>query len=158
MSLGVRDSAKTAVRAGIGHILFAARPESDAQDIDDYLQSLAPVPSPRLIDGRLSPAAERGKKVFFNEKVGCSQCHPGPLYADNKAHNVASCGPLDKPGDLFQTPKLVELWRTAPYMHDGRYVTLKDLLAHGKHGGAAGQLDKLSNKDLDDLVEFLLSL
>ena len=39
----------------------------------------------------------------------------------------AAAGPLDNPGDRFQTPSLVELWRTAPYMHDGHYRTVKEI-------------------------------
>ncbi|MGD0899270.1 MAG: YncE family protein, partial [Thermoguttaceae bacterium] len=70
MSLGVRESAEAAVRAGITHILFAVRPEEEAQAIDEYLKALEPVPSPCLADGKLSPAAERGKKMFFSPKVG----------------------------------------------------------------------------------------
>ena len=158
MSLAARDSANAAIRAGIRRILFAERPEEDVEAIDAYLASLTPVPSPRLIGGRLSPAAERGKKIFFDAKIGCAKCHPEPYYTDKKAHDVDSAGPLDKPGDKFQTPRLVELWRTAPYLHDGRYRTVKELLVEGKHGAADGDLDGLSEKDLDDLAEFLLSL
>ncbi|NQT37835.1 MAG: hypothetical protein HQ581_10120, partial [Planctomycetes bacterium] len=52
-------------------------------------------------------------------------------------------------------PTLVECWRTSPYLHDGRYATVKELLAEGKHG----QMDKkLGEKQLDDLVQFVLSL
>lgn len=158
MALGVRDSAESAVRAGISHVLFATRPEEDAQALDEYLRWLYPVPSPHLIDGKLSPAAERGKKLFFDAKVGCAYCHPQPLYTDKKTHDVGSAGMYDKPSDKFNTPRLVELWRTAPYMHDGHYVTLKELLVKGKHGGRVGDLDSLSEAEIDDLVEFLLSL
>jgi YVTN family beta-propeller protein len=158
MALAVRDSAKAAIQAGILRVMFAERPAEDAHAIDEYLRSLRPVPSPRLIDGELSPAAERGKKIFFDRKIGCGRCHPEPYYTDKKAHDVGSVGPLDKPGDRFQTPRLIELWRTAPYMHDGRYLTVKELLVEGKHGATGGDLGSLSEKDLDDLVEFLLSL
>ncbi len=72
MALAVRDSAKVAIQAGIKGVLFAERPEEDAEAIDTYLSSLSPIPSPRLIDGRLSPAAERGKIIFFDRKVGCA--------------------------------------------------------------------------------------
>ena len=50
--------------------------------IDEYLKSLQPVPSPHLVDGQLSPAAVRGKELFFSERVGCANCHPAPLYTD----------------------------------------------------------------------------
>ena len=134
MSLGVRASAEAAVRAGFLRSLFAAVPEEDAAAVDAYLKSLAPVPSPHLIDGRLSPAAERGKQLFFDPKVGCAACHPEPTYSDKKLHNVASQGKFDDPNDKFTTPRLVEVWRTAPYMHDGQYLTIKELLVEGKHG------------------------
>jgi YVTN family beta-propeller protein len=158
MSLGVRESAEAAVRAGITHILFAVRPEEDAQAIDAYLRALRPVPSPYLVDGRLSPAAEHGKKLFFDKKVGCASCHPEPLYTDKKAHDVGSTGKYDKPQDHFNTPRLIEVWRTAPYMHDGHWLTIDELLSQGKHGTKGGDLSGLSAQDLHDLAEFVLSL
>ena len=134
MSLGVRASAEDAVRAGIPPQLFAVRPEEDAAAVDAYLKSLQPVPSPYLVDGKLSPAAERGKKIFFGPKVGCARCHPEPIYCDKKLHDVGSLGKYDQPNDKFTTPRLIEVWRTAPYMHDGQYLTIKELFVKGKHG------------------------
>ncbi len=48
------------------------------------------------------------------------------------------------------------LWRTAPHLHDGRYVTTEELLREGKHGlrREAG----LSEHEIDDLAEYVLSL
>ncbi|MFZ1934120.1 MAG: hypothetical protein WCB27_13070 [Thermoguttaceae bacterium] len=158
MSLGVRASAGEAVRAGLRYVMMAARPEEDAEAIDEYIRSLTPVPSPRLIDGKLSPAAERGEKIFFDRRVGCTRCHPAPQFTDKRAHDVGSAGPLDNPGDWFQTPSLVELWRTAPYMHDGRYRTVKEIFTQDKHGAIYGSFSRLSDRDIDDMVEFLLSL
>jgi cytochrome c peroxidase len=159
MSLpSVRENAEAAVRAGITHILFAVRPDDEAKAMDEYLKSLQPVPSPYLVDGKLSPAAERGKKIFFDAKVGCANCHPEPIYNDKLAHDVASAGKYDKPTDKYNTPRLVECWRTAPYMHDGQYITIKDLLTKGKHGAKGGDTSKLTDKDMDDLAEFVNSL
>jgi YVTN family beta-propeller protein len=157
MSSGIRGKAEAAVRAGIAFILFSVRPEEDAAAIDAYLKSLEPVESPYLLDGKLSPAAERGKKVFFDKEVGCGKCHPAPLYTDRKLNDVASKGPLDR-RKTFDTPTLVECWRTAPYMHDGQFAGMKELFTKGKHGNTAGKVDKLDEKQIDDLVEFVLSL
>jgi cytochrome c peroxidase len=157
MTEGVRMSAEEAVRAGIKHIQFAVRPEEDAVAIDEYLKSLKPVPSPWLVDGKLSPAAERGKKVFFDAEVGCARCHPEPLYSDQQMHDVASRGQFDR-RDTFDCPTLIEVWRTAPFMHDGQYTTMKELLTKGKHGAKGGGLDKVKPEQLDDLIEFVLSL
>jgi YVTN family beta-propeller protein len=157
MWTGVRPTAEDAVRSGIRHIQFAVRPEEDAVAIDEYLKTLQPVPSPYLVNGRLSEAAERGKKIFFDPEIGCATCHPEPLYTDMKMHNVNSRGPLDR-RDEFDTPSLIECWRTAPYMHDGRYVTMKEVFTEGKHGATVGKLEKLTPQQIDDLVEFILSL
>ena len=157
MAEGVRESAEVAVRAGIVHIQFAVRPEEDAVAIDEFLKALEPVPSPYLVDGKLSPAAERGKKIFFDEKVGCARCHPEPLYTDNLFHDVGSRGWFTRT-DAFVTPTLVEVWRTAPYMHDGKWLTIEDLIKQGRHGDKGGDLSGLTEEQIDDLVEFVLSL
>lgn len=156
MAEGVRPTAGAAVRAGLSNILFADRPEAECLAIDEYIQSLEPVPSPHLVSGKLSAAAERGKALFSSERTGCSRCHPPPLYTDLKMHDVGS---RDKYGwaDRFDTPTLVEVWRTAPYLHNGLYPTVKELLVQGKHG-LNGRLETLSEQEIDDLVEFVLSL
>jgi hypothetical protein len=46
---------------------------------------------------------------------------------------------------------------TAPYMHDGRYLTVKELLTKGKHGNEDGRLERLSDQQIDDLAEYVLS-
>jgi YVTN family beta-propeller protein len=163
MATGVRPNAEAGVRAGITHILFAVRPEEEAVAIDEYLKSLRPVPSPYLVDGKLSAAAERGKKLFFDAKVNCAKCHPAepqqePLYTDMLIHDVGSRGQYDRQ-DNFDTPTLIECWRTAPYMHDGHYTTMKELLTKGKHGKkGGGNVNKLTEQQINDLVEFVLSL
>ncbi|HUT10991.1 MAG TPA: cytochrome D1 domain-containing protein [Thermoguttaceae bacterium] len=157
MATGVRATAEAAVRAGIQHTLFTDRPEAEAAAIDAYLRALEPVPSPRLDDGRLSPAAERGRRLFESEQVGCARCHPAPLYTDLLMHDVDSRGPYDF-GDRFDTPTLIEAWRTAPYLHDGRYTTIEELIVKGRHGLSRSQLERLSERQIADLVEFVLSL
>ncbi|HID76166.1 MAG TPA: cell surface protein [Planctomycetaceae bacterium] len=157
MASGVRPSAEMAVRSGITHILFAVRPEEEAVAIDEYLKSLEPVPSPRLVNGQLSEAARRGRELFFSERLDCANCHPEPLYTDRRMHDVGSRGKYDRRDD-FDTPTLIECWRTAPYMHDGHYVTIKELIAEGKHGKMGGDVEGLSQQEIDDLVEFVLSL
>jgi len=157
MAEAVRKTAEEAVRAGIEHALFVNVVEEKAAAIDEYLKSLRPVPSPRLIDGKLSPAAQRGKELFESNRVGCHFCHPAPLYTDKRMHNVGS-KELYGTADTFDTTTLVEVWRTAPYLHNGRYLTVKDLLVEGKHGNDPEDEDAMTEKEIDDLVEFVLSL
>jgi cytochrome c peroxidase len=157
MSEGVRATAELAVRGGITHILFADRPEEEAAAIDEYLKSLEPVPSPHLVDGRLSEAAQRGRELFHDKRAGCDRCHPAPLYTDLDRHDVGTRRWYERT-DRFDTPTLVEVWRTAPYLHDGRYTTVKDLLVEDRHGLRRRHADSLSEQEIDDLVEFVLSL
>ncbi|MBN1441734.1 MAG: cell surface protein [Planctomycetes bacterium] len=157
MAEGVRATAEEAVRGGLENILFTIRPAEEMEAIHEYLRSLAPVPSPRLVEGRLTPAAERGKALFESDRVGCHGCHPAPLYTDLKKHDVGTPGSYGVTLKL-DTPTLVEVWRTAPYLHDGRYVTIEELIAEGKHGESAGKISELSEQEIDDLVEFVLSL
>lgn len=156
MAAGVRESAEKAVRSGLTNILFADQSEQDAAAIDAYLRSLAPLPSPRLAEGRLSPAAERGRELFHAEHVACDRCHPPPLYTDMRSHNVGTRSRTETTA-RFDTPTLVEVWRTAPYLHDGRYTTIKELLVEGRHG-LKRHSDKLTDQEIDDLAEFVLSL
>jgi YVTN family beta-propeller protein len=157
MAAGVRPSAEAAVRAGIKHILFAECRQEDAAAIDEYLKSLRPVPSPYLVNGRLGPAAQRGKSLFFSDKVGCAKCHPAPLYTDLQTYDVASKSPCDYRAE-FDTPALTETWRTAPYLHDGRYATIKEVITKGKHGKQHGDMGSLTQDEIRDLVEYVLSL
>jgi len=155
MSTGVRPNAEAAVRAGLEHILFAEAGEAEAAAIDAYLRALRAAPSPVLRRGELSPGALRGKKVF--ERVGCARCHPPPLYTDRRSHEMGTQNACDQ-RRAFDTPTLVEVWRTAPYLHDGRYATLEELLREGKHGLAGETLDRLSEQQFRDLVRFVRSL
>ena len=157
MATAVRPTAEAAVRSGIAHIEFASMDEDVAAAIDAYLKALEPVPSPHLAGGGLSEAARRGRDLFFNDRIGCAKCHPIPLYTDLRMHDVGSQGPRDRRSE-FDTPALIEAWRTAPYLHDGRYTTIEELIVGGKHGAGEGHVDQLSEQQIDDLVEFVLSL
>ena len=155
MWLGVRADAYAGVRAGIRHIQFAVRPEKDAVAIDEYLKSLTPVPSPRLVNGELSEKARRGKIIF--ETAGCAHCHPAPLFTDLQMYDLGTTKGLDE-GLPVDVPQLVECWRTAPYLHDGRAATVKDVLTTFGHGNHRGAIDALSQEEIDALVEYVLSL
>ena len=151
MSTGVRETAEAAVRAGIRHIQFVARPEADAAAIDAYLKSLKPLPSPHAADAK----AQNGKRVF--ERAGCRDCHELPLYTNLKAYDVGT-GTGREIGKDFDTPALVELWRTAPYLHDGRAATLEEVLTKFNPDNRHGNTSSLSPSELEELTAFLLSL
>ena len=154
MALGVRDSAEVAVRAGFKFIQFTVVAEEDVKTVDEYLKSLKPVPSPHLVNGKLSASAKRGSKVF--EKADCNSCHLGPHFTDQKLHDIGQGKDLDKDKE-FDTPGLVESWRTAPYLYDGRALTMKDVLVKYNPDDSHGTTSDLTPKQIDDLAEFVLS-
>jgi cytochrome c peroxidase len=67
-----------------------------------------------------------------------------------KQYRVSWTAPADNvPMDV---PTLVEIWRTAPYLYDGRSYTVRDLLdVHRPE-------DRLTPSELDDLAKYVLSL
>lgn len=155
MISGIRDSAEIAVRAGIKYILFAERPDEEAQAIDAYLQTLKPAISPHRVEGELSEAAQRGQLVF--EKAGCSSCHSGPYYTDLQSYDVGTGTGMEK-GLRMDTPTLIESWRTGPYLHDGRAATMEEVFTQYNPDDIHGATSQLSLEEIHDLVEFVLSL
>jgi DNA-binding beta-propeller fold protein YncE len=137
-------------------------PELDA--LASYVQSLASVPaSPfRNADGSFTAAARRGRKVF--ERAGCLQCHSGPSFSNSASGELFDVGTLLKTsghrlgGELtgLDTPTLKGLWQSAPYLHDGRAATLRDVFA--VTGDSMGVTSDLSEQELDDLTRYLLEL
>jgi YVTN family beta-propeller protein len=120
------------------------------------------IPAP----GKLSEAAERGKALFFDAKVGCATCHSGPYYTDSslkKPYNLHDVGtgnddPTEKIGPKYDTPTLLGVYRSAPYLHHGKAKTLRDVLTTCNKEDKHGQTSHLKDGELDDLVEFLKSL
>lgn len=158
MWLGVRSNMMVATRAGIRHSLFTVQPPEVADAIDAYFQSLSPMPSPRLENGQPSEAAEMGRALFHEDAVGCARCHAGAEYTDLHKHDVGTRSRYDRPGDQFDTPTLLELWRSGPYLHDGSAPTLRDVLTTRNPENRHGRTAHLTPEQLNDLVAFLESL
>lgn len=149
MISGIRTTAMLANRKGFTHIQFSNIDEADALAVDEYTRTLEALPSPYLVDGKLSEKAEKGRAVF--EKFGCGDCHSGPYYTDLKMYRIGDNVEFDNGWD---TPTLREVWRTAPYLFDGRAATMRDVFAVHKHG-----IDKkISDKEIDELTEYVNSL
>ena len=149
MISGIRASAELAVRKGYAFIQFVEMPEEYACCVDAYLKALRPVQSPYLVDGQLSEKAKKGQKVF--EKLNCNSCHSGPYFTDLKTYRIGENVEFEKGWD---TPTLVEVWRTAPYLFDGRAATLQDVFETHKHGIEK----KVSKKEIEELTEYVNSL
>ena len=129
----------------------------------------------------LTEAESRGEVLFFGETVGCFRCHGTILFTDHEFHdNGLDLVPVD-PGrqavtgeesdrGKFRSPALRNVEYTAPYMHDGRFVTLEEVMDHYSSGvqpspnldpilaGAGPPGLPLTDADEADLVAFLKTL
>ena len=133
----------------------------------------------------LTDSEKRGVAIYMSENKGrCFHCHGGPnnpLYTDNQFHNngldsvFSDLGLADFTGNqkdkgLFKTPTLRNLSFTAPYMHDGRFKTIEEVINHYSEGIVwSPTLDPsivvnrkrgihLNDEEKNDLKSFLLTL
>ena len=152
---GGRADARESIRAGMINELFLQPDEAVATCIDTFFMKLKPVPSPYLVKGKLSEAAKRGREIFLHHPtLDCKTCHIPPLYYDpNKFRNGGIQDPYDA-NTMWDTPTIIESWRSAPFNHLGSMDQMEDLLKWKGHSNA-GELPK---KDFDDMMEYILSL
>jgi YVTN family beta-propeller protein len=153
---GCRPDAETSVRAGLLYIEFTIRPESEAVEIDEYLKSLRAVPSPYLVNGQPSAAAQNGK-LLFEGSAGCATCHSTPFITDLNPYDVGT-GTGIEAGTAFDTPTLVEVWRTAPYLYQGQAATMEEVLTTFNPGDQHGTTSGLTPQEIADLAEYVLSI
>lgn len=128
----------------------------------------------------LTEAELNGYDIFFSEKGDCFHCHGGILFTDNQFHNNAlDANPeaglseiTGQPLDVgkFKTPTLRNVELTGPYMHDGRYATLEEVIDFYSEGLKASEtVDplmknlhtggiRLSTQEKSDLLAFLKTL
>lgn len=133
----------------------------------------------------LTPSELSGFDIFMDESGGdCFHCHgdpTNPLWTDNSFHNngldatftdnglgLITGNPSDN--GKFKTPSLRNLKFTAPYMHDGRFETLEEVILHYSIGlQNSSTIDplmknvsqggvQLTPQEIQDLKAFLLSL
>jgi len=132
----------------------------DLDDMAAFMASLTLTDNPNLENtGLLSLAAARGEALFRSNTTGCYGCHAPPLYTDKLRHDIGTGGePEERKGPDFDTPSLRGIFSTAPYLHDGRAVTLRDVLTTHNPVDLHGTTSGLSEVQIDDLVLFLQSL
>lgn len=126
----------------------------------------------------MDQAAVRGM-ALFKGKARCILCHNGPNFTDNEFHNlgVPQVGPMkedvgrysvtrqERDRGAFKTPTLRSIMETAPYMHDGVFGTLEEVVDFLNDGGGPNPnlspLIKplgLTQQEKADLVAFLKAL
>jgi cytochrome c peroxidase len=136
----------------------------------------------------MSDAALRGMALFFSDRTHCAKCHAGftfsgpavwrgsasraskPAFASNglaldpRDPGLAKATGLSKDRGRFRVPTLRNVAITAPYMHDGRFATLREVVDHYAGGSDPANPSKLvrgfaaTEEEKADLIAFLESL
>ena len=129
---------------------------------------------------QLTPSELNGYVIFNSETGDCFHCHGAPFFTDFMSHNNGldsvfldlGLGYLTEDSldyGKFKTPTLRNIVYTAPYMHDGRYLTLEEVIEHYNIGGIPSYtIDPLmkqvgvglllTESEKEDLLMFLLTL
>ena len=122
----------------------------------------------------INASSKRGFYLFVG-KANCAACHSGPNFTDEGFHNIGLKGnkdegryakvPIKALKGAFKTPTLRDISLTAPYMHNGAYGTLEEVVDHyGRGGDDKENLDPnikaldLTNQEKRDLVQFMKAL
>jgi cytochrome c peroxidase len=128
----------------------------------------------------ISESAQRGFDLFVG-KAQCAVCHSGFNFSDNGFHNIGvknltekedigrfTIVPINSMKGAFKTPTLRDIALSAPYMHNGMYKTLEEVIDHyDRKGDDQSNLSpnmqgteplNLTSEEKKDLVEFLKSL
>jgi cytochrome c peroxidase len=65
---------------------------------------------------------------------------------------------LDQEANRFDTPTLIEAWRTAPYFHDGSAATIREVLKERNAEDRHGKTSHLNDEEIEALTAYVLSL
>ena len=125
---------------------------------------------------KMTESAKRGRELFFSDRVGCTACHAGANFTDEKYHNLGVGMEVNEP-DLgrfkvtkdekdkgaFKTPTVRNIVNSPPYMHDGSQKTLEEVIDWYDKGGhpnphLSDKVKKLNLTDQEkkDLVAFMV--
>lgn len=132
-------------------------------------------------DSALTPSAIRGRLLFIG-KANCNNCHSGEDFTADRFKNIGLYNgtTLTDPGryqatkdsthmGFFKVPSLRNVAITAPYMHNGMFKTLQEVIAYYNepnnivHDGINRDLSlnkplNLSKEEMTDLENFLVAL
>ncbi|MFO0679141.1 MAG: cytochrome C peroxidase [Polyangiaceae bacterium] len=116
-----------------------------------YVSTMAPPPKAK----EDTAAVARGAAIFASAETQCASCHTPGAFTDGRSHDVGSQAKSDKTA-TFDTPSLRFVGARAPYFHDGRFTSLRELLVQSD--GKMGHTRHLSTDDLAALESYLRSL
>jgi len=141
------------------------------EQLDDLHYYLCSIPRPpnryRKLGEDLTEAQRRGKIIFERTRKNdgtpipvnnrCITCHPPPLYTDGRIHDVGTKFPYDRDGK-FDSPQLLNIYDSAPYLHNGIAWTLEEIWTKYNPYDEHGVTNDMTKDQLNDLIEYLKTL
>src|SRR5690606_10518156 len=150
-----------AASAGFGHI------RNDPDLVTPHLAALQfyqlAIPAPAPPEGTFDPALAAAGEQLFSGKAQCASCHVPPLFTEPgyNMHTPEEIGidafqAMRSPDERYRTAPLKGLWTHTKggFYHDGRFATLKDVIAHYDNHFGLG----LTEDETEQLGHYLLSL
>ena len=123
------------------------------------------MPSPQASARRTPPRPRTSEAIGWSVTlnpvpkmiVSISRSTPSPSIV---RHDVGTGGedPSENMGPKYDTPTLLGVYKTAPYLHHGKAATLRDVVTTRNNADRHGKTSHLSGGEVDDLVEFLKAL
>ncbi len=131
-----------------GRMGGAGLTDTQVAQVAAFIESIRAPDVPGL--GSADAAVARGSAIFWRDDVSCATCHSGTLYTDNAYWSLFGMRAVN-------TPSLRRVSATAPYLHDGRAATLREVLELSRDG-SMGDTSMLTDAEMDDLEAFLRSI
>lgn len=168
--VGINPSLKRQCGARLAVFITRIQPFTPEQ-LDDLHYYLCTIPRPpnryRKLGEELTEAQRRGKAMFFRTHKNdgtpippgkrCFDCHPPPLYTDGRLHDVGTKFPYDR-GGKFDAPQLLNIYDSAPYLHNGIAQTLEEIWTKYNPYDEHGVTNDMTKDQLNDLIEYLKTL
>lgn len=132
------------------------------QQVAAFIESMPKADNPH--SNTPADVMARGRTAY--DKAECGSCHNGEAFTNNTFANVGTYvigGQVPDnlsflPFGGLNTPSLLGLARTAPYLHDGSAQSLKARIMTGKNSNTHGKTAILTDAEVDDLVMYLKAL
>jgi cytochrome c peroxidase len=152
--MGSTDSVESHLAQTFGRLGGAGL---ERRELDALIAFATTLDAPATTDSSTDKVlVDRGREVFHSANAGCANCHAeADAFTDRHSYDVKSRADADATA-TFDTPSLKFVGGTAPYFHDGRYLTLRALLLDVD--GKMGHTKHLAQQDITALEAYLRSL
>jgi hypothetical protein len=147
----------------VAQTLYRGYPRNQAsrgETIEAFVRALPRRDNPRDPTARDLPAEQRGFAAF--EKARCQTCHSPPAFTNLAQFPLRWLFPDQAAAleneETLDTPSLLSIRASAPYLNDGRAATLEAVLVTENSRNLHGDVSRLSDSERSDLITFLSSL